>query len=680
MTSPRLLNRELSLLDFQERVLALGENPDLPLLERINYIAIVSSNLDEFFQVRVAGLKEQVSARVGGGAAETLEAMRPRVVELEQRRDAVFVKDLLPGLVEAGIRITGWDDLDSEAQSRMSKTFEDEVFPVLTPLAIDPSHPFPFISNLSLNLGVLVKSEDGERRFARVKVPPSLPRYLAAPDGSTFLPLEQLIAAHKDRLFPGVDVEGTYVFRVTRNADLAIEEAEADDLLEAIETVLQFRRHSAAAVRVEVEAGLPSDVLDLLLENLHLERSDAFESETLLGLSSLWQFYGMNRPDLKSPPWVPTTPARLADRGEERVDVFSEMRRGDILIHHPYESFRTSTGAFIAQAAQDPNVLAIKQTLYRTSVQADPEFGGEAGIVRSLITAAEDGKQVVVLIELKARFDEEANINWARMLESAGVHVVYGVAGLKTHAKIALVVRREAGGLRRYSHVGTGNYNPKTARIYEDLGLFTADQDIGSDLSELFNTLTGFGREAEYRRLIVAPRGLRGRILDRIREQAELGPNGQITMKINHLVDDEIIEALYAASSRGCPVDLNVRGICCIRPGVPGMSDTIRLRSVVGEFLEHSRIYKFGTGVEDAVYYIGSADMMQRNLNNRVEALTPITDVRLKHRIEEVLRAGFEDDALAWELRDDSWAKIPVSTGRSAHATLKEAALGRARG
>ncbi|NNK92277.1 MAG: polyphosphate kinase 1 [Acidimicrobiia bacterium] len=678
MTSDRFLNRELSLLDFQERVLALGERTDLPLLERVNYAAIVSSNLDEFFQVRVAGLKEQVSAGVHGDAASTLAAIRPKVRELESRRDALVAKELLPQLAEAGIHMIGWSDLGSDARAYMSEVFEHDVFPVLTPLAIDPSHPFPFISNLSLNLGVLVTTPDGDRRFARVKVPPSLPRFFAAPDDGGWLPLEHLIAAHTDRMFPGVTVDGLHVFRVTRNADLALEEAEADDLLEAIETVLQFRRHSAAAVRVEVEAGIPSDVLDLLLENLHLDREDVFECETLLGLSSLWQFFGMDRPDLKSPPWTPTTPSRLANRGDDRVDMFTEMRRGDILVHHPYESFNTSTAAFLAQAAADPDVLAIKQTLYRTSVQADPEFGGEAGIVRSLISAAEVGKQVAVLIELKARFDEEANINWARMLESAGVHVVYGVTGLKTHAKIALVVRREAGGLRRYSHVGTGNYNPKTARIYEDLGLFTADPDIGADLSELFNALTGFGREAEYRKLLVAPRDLRPRILDRIREQATLGTEGRIEMKINHLVDHKVIEALYEASNAGCSIDLNIRGICCIRPGVPGMSENIRLRSVVGEFLEHSRIYKFGAGVEEAVYYMGSADMMPRNLDGRVESLTPVTDPRLKHRIQEILDAGFEDDALAWTLTDDRWSKVPVVTATSVHARLKEAALSRA--
>ncbi|MBT8211643.1 MAG: polyphosphate kinase 1 [Acidimicrobiia bacterium] len=678
MDHDRFLNREVSLLDFQERVLALGERQDLPLLERVNYAAIVSSNLDEFFQVRVAGLKEQVSAGVHGDAVETLAAIRPKVSELERRRDALVAKELLPALAEAGLRVIGWGDLSSEAQKELAETFEHDVFPVLTPLAIDPSHPFPFISNLSLNLGVLISEPGRNRKFARVKVPPSLPRFFAAPDDAGWLPIEHLIAAHTDRLFPGVAVDATHIFRVTRNADLALEEAEADDLLEAIETVLQFRRHSAAAVRVEVQAGIPSDVLDLLLENLHLDRADTFESETLLGLSSLWQFYGMDRPDLKSPPWSPTTPSRLAERGDEPVDIFAEMRRGDILVHHPYESFITSTSAFIAQAAADPSVLAIKQTLYRTSVQADPEFGGEADIVRSLISAAEAGKQVAVLIELKARFDEEANINWARMLESAGVHVVYGVTGLKTHAKIALVVRREAGTLRRYSHVGTGNYNPKTARIYEDLGLFTADPDVGADLSELFNTLTGFGREADYRKLLVAPRDLRPRILDRIREQADLGTEGRIAMKINHLVDRKVISALYEASGAGCEIDLNVRGICAIRPGVPGMSDNIRLRSVVGEFLEHSRVYKFGAGVEDAVYYTGSADMMPRNLDGRVEALIPITDNRLKHRVQEILDAGFEDDALAWTLTDDEWSKIPVALGTSVHVRLKEAALGRA--
>ncbi len=682
----RYLNRELSVLDFQDRVLGLAEDPDRPLLERAKFLAIVTSNLDEFFQVRVAGLQEQVLGGVtstppdGLTPREQLEAIRPAVESLNRRIDSAYVKELVPELGAAGIVITDFEQLSPAEREAMRAIFEEQVFPILTPLAVDPSHPFPYISNLSLNLAVLVRQADGRGiRFARVKIPPNVPRFVEL-SGDRFVPLEQIVGSHLGRLFGGLDVVDYFAFRVTRTADLAVEEEEADDLLEAMESVLRYRRLSARAVRLEVESDMPQNVLELLLDGLELDEHDVYRREAPLGLNTLWELYGIDRPDLKDEPWTPTTQPRLAEGGGRRVDLFAEIRRGDILVHHPYESFATSTGAFLAQAASDPDVVAIKQTLYRTSMPEDPALGGEESIVRSLIAAAEAGKQVAVLVELKARFDEAANINWARMLEAAGVHVVYGVHGLKTHAKVLLVVRREQGILRRYAHIGTGNYNPKTARIYEDLGLLTADDDIGADLTDLFNHLTGYAMPGDYRKLLVAPHWLRKRIVDRIREQAALGRDGHILMKINHLVDPEIIDELYAASGAGCTVQLIVRGICCLRPGVRGQSDNITVRSIVGKFLEHSRIYRFGQAGDEGVYYIGSADMMPRNLNGRVEDLAPVTDPRLKQRLQQILDVELADDALAWEMTADGWRKIPATEGIDAHETLQRLAIERAHG
>ncbi len=682
----RYLNRELSVLDFQDRVLALAEDPHRPLLERAKFLAIVTSNLDEFFQVRVAGLQEQVLGGVtstppdGLTPRRQLEAIRTAVESLNRRIDSSYVKELVPELGAAGIVITDFERLAPSEREAMRATFEAQVFPILTPLAVDPSHPFPYISNLSLNLAVLVRQADGRGvRFARVKIPPNVPRFVEL-SGGRFVPLEQIVGSHLGRLFGGLDVIDYFAFRVTRTADLAVEEEEADDLLEAMESVLRYRRLSARAVRLEVESDMPQNVLELLLDGLELDEHDVYRREAPLGLNTLWELYGIDRPDLKDEPWTPTTQPRLAERSGHRLDLFAEIRRGDILVHHPYESFATSTGTFLAQAAADPDVVAIKQTLYRTSMPEDPALGGEESIVRSLIAAAEAGKQVVVLVELKARFDEAANINWARMLEAAGVHVVYGVHGLKTHAKVLLVVRREQGTLRRYAHIGTGNYNPKTARIYEDLGLLTADDDIGADLTDLFNHLTGYAMPGDYRKLLVAPHWLRERIVERIREQAALGRAGHILMKINHLVDREIIDELYAASEAGCTVQLIVRGICCLRPQVRGQSDNITVRSIVGKFLEHSRIYRFGQAGDEGVYYIGSADMMPRNLNGRVEDLVPVTDPRLKRRLQQILDVELADDALAWEMTADGWRKVPVTEGIDAHETLQQLAIERAHG
>jgi polyphosphate kinase len=538
---------------------------------------------------------------------------------------------------------------------------------------------------LSLNLAVLVRDPSNiGLQFARVKIPPNVPRFIAlGDDGSRFVLLEDLVSHHLDRLFGGLEVVDSYVFRVTRSADIAVEEEEADDLLQAMESVLRFRQRSARAARLEMEAGVADNVLQLLLRGLQLEESSVYLKEAPLGLSGLWGLYAaVNRPDLKDEPWTPSTQPRLAERpGHHEVDFFAEIRRGDILVHHPYGSFATSAGAFLSQAASDPDVLAIKQTLYRTSIPDDPGIGGEAAIVRHLMDAAEAGKQVVVLVELRARFDEAANISWAKMLEAAGVHVVYGVHGLKTHTKTLLVVRREGDTIRRYSHIGTGNYNPKTARIYEDLGLFTDDEDIGADLSELFNHLTGYAMPTSYRTLLVAPHTLRPRLVERIREQASLGSRGRILLKLNHIMDQEIIDELYTASQRGAKVDIIVRGVCGLRAGVPGLSDTISVRSIVGMFLEHSRIYRFGDPANGAVYYIGSADLMPRNLDGRVEALVPITDPRIKGRLEQIIEVLLADDALAWEMhRDGTWAKVPNERHLDSHRALLRLALDRARG
>jgi polyphosphate kinase len=690
MTLPRYHNREISLLEFQERVLALAESPTLPILERVKFLAIVASNLDEFFQVRVAGLRDQESAGLattapdGMSPADQLAIIRDRVVPLVGRMERLYSHELLPGLAEHGIEIVQWDDLADDERSALFARFEDEIYPVLTPLAVDPSHPFPYISNLSLNLAVTVRDpSDEEEQFARIKVPPLIPRFLGVPAGADnhlrVVAVEQVIAAHLDMLFPGLEVVSHHAFRVTRSAEQAIEEDEAEDLLEAMQELLQTRQRFSRAVRLEVDTTMPSEVLDLLMSEMRIQEREVYVHTTTLDLAGLAAIHGADRPELKDPPWVPTTQPALADIGAG-ARILDRIAQRDVLVHLPYDAFGTSIGAFIAGAARDPSVVAIKQTLYRTSLPDDPARGGEESIVRSLITAARSGKQVVVLVELKARFDEEANINWARMLEEAGVHVVYGVVGLKTHAKIALVVRREADGLKRYSHIGTGNYNPKTARLYEDLGLLTADDDIGADLSELFNVLTGYSRRSEYRRLAVAPLTLRTEIVRRIRQQAAQGPAGRITMKLNHLVDPEIIDELYGASAAGTPIDLIVRGICCLRPGRPGLSDTITVRSIVGRYLEHSRIFRFGSG-DDAEYLIGSADMMPRNLNGRVEALVPIDDPALKVRLEEILQVCLADDQLAWELLpDQTWSKVSTARGLNAHVRFQELALDRARG
>jgi polyphosphate kinase len=669
----RYLNRELSWLQFNERVLALAENPNLALLERAKFLAIFQTNLDEFFQVRVAGLKEQLAAEVTGknpdrlSPAEQLRAIGEVVTELSVRHATLFRDELIPALREEGVRYSEWEELDDEDRQHLVTIFEDQVFPVLTPLAVDPAHPFPYISNLSLNLAVLVRDPGTtETRFARVKVPPVLPRFVVLPDGERFVPLEQVIAAHLDRLFPGLEVVERHAFRVTRNADFEVEEEEADDLLLAIESELT-RRRFGRVVRLEVEPDMTEPVLQLLVRELEIEHDDVIVLPSPLDLSGLWALYDLDRPDLKYGAFKPTTQSRLVPLAGEDLDLFAVLRDGDVLLQHPYDSFTTSTQAFIEAAARDPDVLAIKVTLYRTSGPGSP-------VIRALLDAAEAGKQVVALVELKARFDEEANIVWARALEEAGVHVAYGVVGLKTHTKICLVVRKEGGRVRRYAHIGTGNYNDKTARIYEDIGLLTADPALGADLTDLFNVLTGYARQRTYRRLVTAPTQFRARMLELIHREME-APDGAILCKMNSLVDAELIDALYDASRAGTPVDLVVRGICCLLPGVPGRSETIRVRSIVGRYLEHSRVYRFGSEQRGYDYLIGSGDWMPRNLDRRVEALTPVEDPDLKLRLEEVLQVALADDLLAWELGPDAiWRRVPTRVGVESHLTLQERA------
>jgi polyphosphate kinase len=673
----RYLNRDLSWLDFAARVLTLAEDDHQPLLERAKFLAIFSDGLDEFFQVRVAGLKEQVAAGLGAtgpdgmSPTEQLRAIRERVHGLFARQGRVFLDGVAPALGEAGIVLSDWESLDDDDREFLVKAFHERIFPVITPLAVDPGHPFPYISNMSLNLAVTVQdAKTGEHRFARVKVPPLLPRFVVMPDGERFVPVEQVIAAHLGTLFPGMEIQNREPFRVTRNADLALEEGEADDLLAAVELELR-RRRFGRAVRLEVDAKMSDETRDLLMRELEVEPDDLYAVDGPLDLGGLWSVYELDRPELKDETWVGITQPALVDAEGDPADLFAVLRERDVLVHHPYDSFTTSVVAFVEQAAADPDVLAIKQTLYRTS--------GDSPIVKALIRAAEAGKQVAVLVELKARFDEQANIAWARALEQAGVHVVYGLVGLKTHTKTALVVRDEPEGIRRYCHVGTGNYNPKTARLYEDLGLLSADDDLGADLSELFNYLTGYSRKSHYRKLLVAPLSLRAEMVALIQAQRDAGDDGRIVMKMNSLVDSAVIDELYAASDAGVSIDLIIRGICCLRPGVEGLSENIRVRSIVGRFLEHSRIYAFGSR-DERRYFIGSADLMPRNLDRRVEAVTPVTDGELQGRLQEVLDVCLSDDLLASELHPDgSWDKITTEKEINAQVRLHELAFDRGR-
>jgi polyphosphate kinase len=680
--SPRYINRELSRLDFDERVLAMAEDPRLALLERVRFLAIFSQNLDDFFQVRVAGLKEQVLAAVavaspdGMSPLEQLKAIRSRVEGLIDRQTTIYNREILPALAQSGIVLVRQDEVSKKELAQLHTVFREQIFPVLTPLAVDPGHPFPYISHLSLNLAVMVRDpQRKQQRFARVKVPPVLPRFIpldgSVEGGERYVPLEDVIALHLPLLFPGMEIVTQHPFRVTRDGDLDDVDSDAEDLLAAIQTELRRRRRHARVVRLEVDPGMSAEVLDLLTRELELQPADVYQIDGLLDMGSLSVLAQLDRPDLKEEVWTPTTQPRLRGIAAEVPDLFAVLRAGDILAHHPYDSFATSVEAFIDHAAGDPDVLAIKQTLYRTSGPASP-------IVRALIRAAERGKQVVALVEIKARGDEQANIGWARALEEANVHVVYGLLGLKTHAKVTLVVRREGGHIQHYLHVGTGNYNPNTARAYEDISLLSADSDLGSDVTELFNLLTGYSRQSRYRKLLVAPTNLRTGITQLIEREGVVG--GRIIIKVNNLIDQEIIDALYAASQSGAQIDLLVRSMCSLRPGVPGLSERIRVRSIVGQFLEHSRVFSFGNGGRPE-YYLGSSDLMPRNLDRRVEAVVPVTDSKLRQRLQQILDVSLADDVLAWELGPDgAWRHVTTTRGVNSHNRFKELALESAHG
>ncbi len=654
-------------------MLNLAVDLNQPLLERVRFLAIFANNFDEFFQVRVAGLKDQVAAGVatrtpdGRTPRQQLAEIRSRVEELSAILEECFQEDLTPALEGAGIHLTDWDRLDEHTRKAFSKEFHQRIFPILTPLAVDPSHPFPYISNLSLNLAVTARHPvTGARRFARIKVPSSLPRFLGLPGGGVYVPAEQVIAAHAELLFPGMEIISTDAFRVIRNADLDLDEEEAEDLLTAVELELRRRRFNQS-VRLEVGPGTGAEVVSLLRDELALSPEDVYVCRAPLALAGLMELANLDRPELCHAPFTPIPEPNLTAADARGVDLFGALRRGDVLVHHPYISFRSSVETFLNRAAVDPAVLAIKITLYRTS--------GDTPIVNALIRAAELGKQVVALVELKARFDEEANIEWARRLEKAGVHVVYGLVGLKTHTKTTLVIREEAGVLRRYSHIGTGNYNSRTAKVYEDLGLFTADEEVGNDLIGLFNYLTGFGSEPAYSRLLVAPLGIRPAISALIRAEREQGSSGRIIMKMNSLVDPDLIDELYAASKDGVQIDLIVRGICCLRPGVAAMSENIRVRSLIGRYLEHSRVYYFANGEAEGKpqCYIGSADLMPRNLDRRIEALVPISEPNLRAVVMELLTISLADDTLAWRLDDqgDWWPLVDAAGMHQADTHLR---------
>lgn len=696
-------NRELSWLEFNYRVLSEAIDERTPLLERLKFTAIFSSNLDEFFMVRVAALKRQVEAQVskltadGRTPLQQIQDINTRLRPLVKQQVENFEYKLKHELVNHGVHLINFVDLNQEQRHYLHQYFETNIFPVLTPLAVDPSHPFPHMSNLSLNLAVVVKNPDtGAELFARVKVPKSLPRFVEfteelrqvsnddKPPIWVGVPLEQVIAHHLESLFPGMNVQEYHTFRLTRDADLSVQEDEADDLLLAIQQELRKRHFAGSAVRLEIHASMAENVKKMLMQGLKLQERDVYEIDGLLGLNDLFAFMGLPLPELKDQPWNAVVPEPFAQfqrlqmeaEGEAETNVsdafFAMIRQSDLLVHHPYESFSATVQQFITQAAHDPRVMAIKMTLYRTS--------GDSPIINALIEAAENGKQVVALVELKARFDEENNIIWARKLEKAGVHVVYGIVGLKTHTKISLVVRKEEDGIRRYVHIGTGNYNPKTAKLYTDIGLISCRGDLGADLTDLFNFLTGYSKQKAFRKLLVAPVTMRDRLISMIEREAEHcqnGGTGRIVAKMNSLVDTRMIKALYRASQAGVKIDLILRGICCLRPGIAGISDNINVISVIGRFLEHSRIFYFHNNSEEEIY-MGSADWMTRNLSRRVEAITPVEDEKLLKRLQEILGIMLSDNRQAWELQPDgNYLQRRCHNGQkeqSTHITLMEMA------
>lgn len=677
LTDPALyINRELSWLEFNHRVLALAADPDMPLLERCKFMAIFSSNLDEFFMVRVAGHQDALEAGRESSSPdqltreELLDAVAARTTELVAEQDRLWAEEIAPALTDEGLAILSLEDLDRRALRRVKQIFTEQIFPVLTPLAVSPGQPFPYISGGSLNLAATVTDpESGEARLARIKVFPGLQRLHAVPGG--FITTEEIVRAHVDRVFPGMDVTTSALFRVTRDADFDVDR-DVSDLMDAVETQLRHRRFGDV-VRLEISSGTSKSILGELREEMGVDARDIYRISGLMDVTALWELMDSKRSRLMLRSWTPRVHPRFrSDDGD--VDMFASIRQSDVLVHHPYDDFETSVGTFIKQASVDPNVVAIKQTIYRTS--------GDTPIIPALITAAASGKQTVCLVELQARFDEERNIQWARALERAGVHVVYGKVGLKTHAKIALVVRREGNKLRRYAHIGTGNYHPATARLYTDLGLFTARPEITEDVADLFNYLTGFGRIPEYRRLLVAPEHMRSGIIAQIERVVAAhadGTPGRIAMKLNSLIDAEVIRALYRASQAGVPIELFVRGICGLRPGLPGLSETIRVSSIVGRFLEHTRILAFTVG-DSTDYWIGSADMMVRNLDNRVEAFTPIEDETACEELAEILEVCRTDTALSWNLSaDGSWTRVATGADdpRNSHEVLMERAAAR---
>ncbi len=662
----RFLDRELSWLAFNQRVLELAEDKDLFLLERVNFLAIFASNLDEFFMVRVAGLKRRIAAGLAVTSAsglepdEVLRRISEEAHRLQLRHATVFREDIEPALREKGIRLETWDGLSEAEQNELSDYFENQIFPVLTPLAVDPAHPFPYISGLSLNMAVMLRNPDGKDQFARLKVPPLLPRFVRIQGSATstsprYLPLEEIIGQFLGQLFPGMEVLQHHTFRVTRNEDLEVDEDESENLLESLEKEL-LRRRFGPPVRLEVANNINPQVLELLVRELDIEKDDVYHLPAPLDLTGLFEIASLKRNELHFAPHPVVTNRYLTHAEDETLSIFKVLREREVLVHHPYERFSTSTQAFLAQAAADPKVLAIKQTLYRTS--------GDSPIVDALIAAAEAGKQVLALVEIKARFDEQNNITWARKLEQAGVHVVYGIVGLKTHCKLSLVIRQEGTKLRRYCHIGTGNYNPKTARFYEDFGLLTSRESVGEDLTKLFNMLSGYAPDAAFTSLLVSPNGVREGLVERI--DAEIAHNAagkpaRIRLKMNSLVDEQIIDALYRASIAGVPVDIFVRGMCSLRPGVPGLSETINVRSVLGRYLEHSRAFAFANG-GDPRYYIGSADMMHRNLDRRVEALVQLVQPDHMQEIEALFDLAMSEEASSWRLGSDGvWTRHKVS-------------------
>ncbi|MGX1703465.1 RNA degradosome polyphosphate kinase [Microbacterium sp. NPDC055357] len=658
----RYLDRELSWLAFNQRVLELAEDPTLPVLERANFLAIFASNLDEFFMVRVAGLKRRiitglaVPTNVGRAPQEVLADISEDAHALQLRHAEVWARLVKPALTDAGIEIVTWDALAEADRDRLYEYFQEQVFPVLMPLAVDPAHPFPYISGLSLNLAIRIRNaRTGRQEFARLKVPPMLPRFVEvsrARDQVVYLPLEVLIAHHLEDLFPGMEILDHHAFRLTRNEDVVIEEDETENLIQALEAEL-LRRRFGPPIRLEITDDMDDVTLALLLDELDITEQEVYRLPGPLDLRGLFALGGLDRPELRYPPHVPTTPMAFQPVEQNgRADIFAAIRKADVLVHHPYESFATSVQAFLDQAAKDPHVLAIKQTLYRTS--------GDSPIVQALIDAAEAGKQVLALVEVKARFDEANNIVWARKLEKAGVHVVYGLVGLKTHCKLMHVIREEEGRLRSYSHIGTGNYNPKTSRIYEDFGLFTCDEQVGRDLTRLFNELSGYAIEKKFKRLLVAPLHLRKgllRLIDKERRNAEAGKPSGIRIKVNSMVDEQIIDALYRASQAGVPIDVWVRGICSLKPGVAGMSENITVRSILGRYLEHSRIFAFHSNGDPQVY-IGSADMMHRNLDRRVEALVRVAAPAHIEELTDLFDLAMADTTSSWHLGADGvWTR-----------------------